>query len=48
MHAGLLPNGRVFFLDKLQDYSQLKTRKGYYAMSAEYDPVTNTVRLTSY
>jgi hypothetical protein len=42
MHAGLLPNGRVFFLDKLENYTQLETPDGYYAMSSEYDPVANT------
>lgn len=42
MHAGLMPNGRVFFLDKLEDYSELRTPDGYYAMSSEYDPETNT------
>jgi hypothetical protein len=43
MHAGLLPNGKVFFLDKLENYSQLRTPNGRYAMSSEYDPNTNTV-----
>lgn len=43
MHAGLMPNGRVFFLDKLENYSQLRTKDGYYAMSSEYDPNTDTV-----
>jgi len=42
MHAALMPNGRVMFLDKLENYTQLKTSDGYYAMSAEYDPTTNT------
>jgi hypothetical protein len=42
MHAGLMPNGRVFFLDKLENYTQLRTSDGYYAMSSEYDPETNT------
>lgn len=42
MHAGLLPNGRVVFLDKVEDYSQIKLGNGQYAYSAEYDPVTNT------
>ncbi|KAL2065357.1 hypothetical protein VTL71DRAFT_3027 [Oculimacula yallundae] len=42
MHAGLMSNGRVIFLDKVENYTQLKTANGYYAMSAEYDPVTNT------
>ncbi|RKF61376.1 Aldehyde oxidase GLOX [Erysiphe neolycopersici] len=40
MHAGLMPNGKVFFLDKLQNYSQIKTEDGEYAMSAEFDPET--------
>jgi hypothetical protein len=42
MHAGLMPNGKVFFLDKLENYTQLRTANGYYAMSSEYDPITNT------
>ncbi len=37
-----MPNGRVFFLDKLENYTQLRTPDGYYAMSSEYDPETNT------
>jgi hypothetical protein len=41
MHAGVLPNGQVFFLDKLENYTQLSTADGYYAMSSEYNPVTN-------
>ncbi|RKF55475.1 Aldehyde oxidase GLOX [Erysiphe neolycopersici] len=41
MHAGLLPNGKVFFLDKLENYSQIKTPDGHYAMSAEYDLNSN-------
>lgn len=42
MHAGLLPNGRVVFLDKVENYSQLKLANGQFAYSAEYDPTTNT------
>ena len=42
MHAGLMPNGRVIFLDKLENYTQIKLSDGYYAYSAEYDPLTNT------
>lgn len=34
-----MPNGRVVFLDKLEDYSQLKTADGHYAMSSEFDAV---------
>ncbi|KAG9231250.1 carbohydrate-binding module family 18 protein [Amylocarpus encephaloides] len=41
MHAALLPNGRVMFLDKLENYTELKTANGYFAMSSEYDPATN-------
>lgn len=41
MHAGLLPNGRVVFLDKVENYTQIKLGNGQYAYSAEYDPATN-------
>ena len=43
MHAALMPNGRVVFLDKVENYTQLKLGDGYYAYSAEYDPATNAV-----
>ncbi|KAK4543420.1 hypothetical protein LTR36_005563 [Oleoguttula mirabilis] len=43
MHAALMPNGRVVFLDKVENYTQLKLGDGYYAYSAEYDPATNQV-----
>ncbi|KAI9841280.1 MAG: hypothetical protein M1837_000816 [Sclerophora amabilis] len=43
MHAGLLPNGRVVFLDKVENYSQLKLSNGQYAYSSEYDPATKKV-----
>ena len=42
MHAGLMPNGRVVFLDKVENYTQIKLADGQYAYSAEYDPATNT------
>ncbi|KAL8669464.1 MAG: hypothetical protein Q9168_005950 [Polycauliona sp. 1 TL-2023] len=48
MHAGLLPNGRVVFLDKVEQTSQLKLPNGQYAYSAEYDPATNKVVPLSY
>jgi hypothetical protein len=48
MHCGLLPNGRVFFLDKVENYTQLKLPDGQYAYSSEYDPETNTVVPLSY
>ncbi|EMC97752.1 carbohydrate-binding module family 18 protein [Baudoinia panamericana UAMH 10762] len=42
MHAAVLPNGRVVFLDKIEDYTQVKLPNSQYAYSSEYDPVTNT------
>lgn len=36
MHAGLMPNGRVVFLDKVENYTQIKLPDGQYAYSAEY------------
>ncbi|KAI9819277.1 MAG: hypothetical protein M1827_007434 [Pycnora praestabilis] len=48
MHAGLMPNGRVIFLDKLENYTQIKLADGYYAYSSEYDPETNTAVGLSY
>ena len=43
MAAGLMPNGRVFFLDKVENYTQLQLDNGQYAYSAEYNPITNEV-----
>jgi hypothetical protein len=43
MHAALLPNGRVVFLDKAENYTQLNLSTGYYAYSSEYNPATNEV-----
>ncbi|RPA80933.1 galactose oxidase [Ascobolus immersus RN42] len=48
MHAALMPNGRVIFLDKVEDYTKLKLPNGRLAYSAEYDPVTNTKVALSY
>ena len=42
MHMGLMLNGRVVFLDKVENYTQLTLPNGQYAYSSEYDPVTNT------
>jgi len=42
MHAALMPNGRVMFLDKVENYTQITLPDGYYAYSSEYDPETNT------
>lgn len=41
MHAGLMQNGRVVFLDKIENYTQIKLGNGQFAYSAEYDPATN-------
>jgi hypothetical protein len=41
MHAALLPNGKVMFLDKVEDYTQLKLANGQFAYSSEYDPQGN-------
>ena len=40
MHAGLMTNGRVFFLDKIENYTQVKLPDGQYAYSTEYNPAT--------
>ncbi len=45
MHAGLMPNGKVVFLDKVEDNTQIGKfttgpHNGSYAYSVEYDPVT--------
>lgn len=46
MHAALMPNGRIVFLDKIEDYTKLNittNTTNFYAYSSEYDPETNTV-----
>ncbi|KAI4177102.1 MAG: hypothetical protein LQ343_000584 [Gyalolechia ehrenbergii] len=43
MHAGLMQNGRVVFLDKVEEFTQIKLPNGQFAYSAEYDPATNQV-----
>ncbi|KAK5679509.1 hypothetical protein LTS10_008330 [Elasticomyces elasticus] len=48
MHAALMPNGRVVFLDKVEDYTQVKLLNGHYAYSAEYDPISNTYTPLAY
>jgi hypothetical protein len=42
MHAALLPNGRLTFLDKVENYTQIKLPDGQYAYSSEYDPLANS------
>ncbi|TKA70009.1 hypothetical protein B0A55_07040 [Friedmanniomyces simplex] len=48
MHAALMPNGRVVFLDKVENYTQVKLSSGHYAYSAEYDPESNTYTPLAY
>lgn len=38
MHAALMENGRMVFLDKIENYTQLKLPDGQYAYSSEFDP----------
>lgn len=48
MHAALLPNGRVAFLDKVENFTQLRLSNGHYAYSAEYDPLSGRLLPLSY
>lgn len=48
MAAALLPNGRVAFVDKIENYTQLVLDTGQFAYAAEYDPVSNRVAPLSY
>ena len=48
MHAGLMQNGKVVFLDKVENYTQLKLPNGQYAYSSEYDPETQKLTPLAY
>ena len=48
MHAGLMPNGKVVFLDKVENYTELKLANGQYAYSSEYDPTTQKLTPLAY
>ncbi|KAK5164245.1 uncharacterized protein LTR77_009939 [Saxophila tyrrhenica] len=41
MHAALMPNGNVVFLEKVENYTNLDLPNGQLAYSSEYDPLTN-------
>lgn len=41
MHAALLANGHVVFLDKVENYTELRLPNGHYAYSSEWDPLSN-------
>jgi hypothetical protein len=48
MHAAAMPDGRVVFLDKVEDYTQLRLPNGQYAYSCMYDPDLQTIKPLSY
>lgn len=48
MHAGLMPNGKVVFLDKVENYTELKLPNGQYAYSSEWDPNTQKLAPLAY
>jgi hypothetical protein len=48
MHAGLMQNGKVVFLDKVENYTELKLANGQYAYSSEYDPTTQKLAPLAY
>jgi hypothetical protein len=48
MHAGILPNGKVVFLDKVENYTQLTLPNGQFAYSSEYDLSLNKVLPLAY
>ncbi|KAF2709477.1 carbohydrate-binding module family 18 [Pleomassaria siparia CBS 279.74] len=48
MHAALMPNGKVVFLDKVENYTELKLASGQYAYSSEYDPNTQKLAPLAY
>jgi hypothetical protein len=43
-----MPNGKVVFLDKVENYTELKLANGRYAFSSEYDPVTQKLTPLAY
>ncbi|EFR02458.1 glyoxal oxidase [Nannizzia gypsea CBS 118893] len=48
MMAILMPNGKVAFADKIENYTELILPNGQFAYSSEYDPVTNDVVALEY
>ena len=48
MHAALLSNGRVVFLDKVENYTKLHLSNGEFAYSSEYDPVAKNATALAY
>lgn len=48
MHAALMPNGKVVFLDKIETYTQLRLDNGELAYSTEWDPESGQLVPLSY
>ena len=48
MHAAAMLNGKVMFLDKIENYTQLRLPNGQLAYSSMYDPNLQTVRPLAY
>ncbi len=48
MHAALMPNGKVVFLDKIENYTLLQLGNGEFAYSSEWDPVSGKVTPLAY
>lgn len=48
MHAALMPNGNVVFLDKIENYTKLQFENGEFAYSSEWDPVSGKVTPLTY
>jgi hypothetical protein len=48
MHAAAMPDGRVVFLDKVENYTQLRLPNGQYAYSSMYDPDLQTIEPLAY
>ena len=48
MHAALMPNGKVVFLDKIENYTKLQFDNEEFAYSSEWDPVSGKVTPLAY
>ena len=43
MHAAVMADGKVMFIDKMETYTELKLPNGRYAYSSFYDPENNAL-----
>lgn len=48
MHSAVLANGRVVYLDKVENYTKIRLSNGQHAYSVEYDPRANKAVALSY